>query len=153
MSARLAALALATVAAASAPAAAQVSAGEAGRGRCAAEQGARVQVTTDEDSAWVTTSRLAIDTTWRFDVAERRWSRRSFGASIAAGLGGTGGAASGGSRDHWWLCAGAAVGMQDPTLLVRGARGLVHLRADLTALAGAGGATRAAAADTGTSRR
>jgi hypothetical protein len=57
-------------------------------------------------------------------VTERRWTVAELGASAAAGLADT-------VRGRWYLCAGAAVGLHDPTLVIRGARGRVHLRASL----------------------
>ena len=71
--------------------------------------------------------RTSVDTTFRFDVAERRWSLASLAASAAAGLADT-------VRGRWYLCAGAAVGLTRPTLVIRGARGEVRLRASLAAL-------------------
>jgi hypothetical protein len=89
-----------------------------------------------------------IDTTWRFDVQERRWSRPYLTASIAAGwtqgtqTSGTTTAPDASAARSWNVCAGVAIGMRDPTLVVRGARGLVHLRADLRSISGVGRSTR-----------
>lgn len=66
----------------------------------------------------------SVDTTFTFNVAERRWSVAEMAASVAAGLADT-------VRGRWYLCAGAAVGLSRPTLVVRGARGQVRLRASL----------------------
>jgi hypothetical protein len=86
-------------------------------------------------------SRSVIDTTWRFNIPERRWTRSQFTASIGAGWSGnarsrgtTTAPDSAASRD-WSVCAAVAIGMREPTLVLRGARGVVHLRADVRALA------------------
>ena len=94
-------------------------------------------------------ARHAIDTTWRFDIAERRWTRPYFGASIGAGWAeGFGGTAASGTTTapdsararRWSACAGVSIGMRDPTLVLRGARGVVHLRADVRSFRGHGSA-------------
>lgn len=69
----------------------------------------------------------SVDTTFRFDVSERRWILSSLAASAAAGLTDT-------TRGRWYFCAGAAVGLTRPTLVIRGARGVVRLRASLAEL-------------------
>jgi hypothetical protein len=71
--------------------------------------------------------RTAVDTTFTFNVAERRWSLSELAASVAAGLADS-------ARGRWYLCAGAAVGLRRPTLVVRGARGQIRLRASLEEL-------------------
>jgi hypothetical protein len=71
--------------------------------------------------------RTAVDTTFTFDVAERRWVLAELAASVAAGLADT-------ARGRWYLCAGGAVGLRRPTLVVRGARGQIRLRASVDAL-------------------
>lgn len=91
-------------------------------------------------------SRTVIDTTWRFDISERRWTRPSVVASVGAGW--TGNADRAGTTTApdtraWSACASAAVGMRDPTIVLRGARGLVRLRADLTSLSQVRGGVRA----------
>lgn len=80
--------------------------------------------------------RTVIDTVWRFDIPERRWSRALFSGAIGAGW--TGGAQTGTTtaRDSvgartWSACASAAITMREPTLVLRGARGIVRLRADV----------------------
>ena len=82
-------------------------------------------------------ARTIVDTTWRFNISERRWTRPYLVASVGAGW--TGGGSGSGMTTApdsraWSACASAAVGMRDPTLVLRGARGLVRLRADLTSL-------------------
>jgi hypothetical protein len=71
--------------------------------------------------------RTSVDTTFTFDVGERRWNFASLAASVAAGLADT-------VRGRWYLCAGAAVGLTRPTIVVRGARGEVRVRASLAQL-------------------
>jgi hypothetical protein len=70
--------------------------------------------------------RAVVDTTFTFDVAERRWVLAELAASVAAGLADT-------ARGRWYLCAGGAVGLRRPTLVVRGARGQIRLRASVDA--------------------
>jgi hypothetical protein len=85
-------------------------------------------------------ARNTIDTTWTFDVRERTWTQPYFVASV--GLGWSGGGLTTGTttapdrsaRRSWSTCAGAAVGMRNVTLMLRGAHGVVHLRADLSSL-------------------
>ena len=85
-------------------------------------------------------SRQAIDTTWTFDIAERRWTRPYFSALIGAGWAsdahgtGTTSAPDSLAARGWSACAGARIDMRDPTLVLRGARGRVHLRADVRSL-------------------
>jgi hypothetical protein len=92
-----------------------------------------------------------IDTVWRFDIAERRWTRPYFAASVGAGWAGNArGSGMTTARDSsaangWSACVGASVGMRNPTLLLRGARGEVHLRADVRSLSRIG---RGSARDT-----
>ena len=95
-------------------------------------------------------ARHVIDTTWRFNIADRRWTRSYFAASVGAGWAdgfGSGTAAgtttapdsAGRAGSHRWsACVGASIGMRDPTLVLHGARGVVHLRADVRPLARAG---------------
>jgi hypothetical protein len=81
-----------------------------------------------------------IDTTWTFNIAERRWSRPYFTASVGAGWSsdakavGTTTAPGSPNVKGWSACVGVAIGMRNPTLVLRGARGLVHLRADVRSL-------------------
>lgn len=86
---------------------------------------------------------VAIDTVWRFQIAERRWSRPSYRADIGAGwtggtegTRGTGMTPAPGEADarRWYACVGASVAMREPTLTLKGARGLVRLRVDLNEL-------------------
>lgn len=81
----------------------------------------------------------SIDTTFTFNVVERRWAPAELAASAAAGLADS-------VRGKWYLCAGAGVGLSRPTLVVRGARGQVRLRASLADLSRALG-SRARQAD------
>jgi hypothetical protein len=96
-------------------------------------------------------SRTTIDTTWTFDVRERTWNWPSFAASVGIGFnggsmsgraGGTTTAPDSAAARAWSICAAASVGMRNSTLTLRGARGTVHLRADVSALTGAGRTTR-----------
>lgn len=86
-------------------------------------------------------SRALIDTTWRFDIAERRWQRPSYSASIGAGwtsrdlARGMSSAPDTAGRRGLEVCAAVAVGMREPTLVLRGVKGVVRLRADVSALA------------------
>jgi hypothetical protein len=85
-----------------------------------------------------------IDTTWRFDIRERTWSRPFFAASIGAGwtadgrTTGTTTAADASAARTSRVCAGVAIEMREPTLVLKGARGMVHLRADVRSLSGTG---------------
>ena len=71
--------------------------------------------------------RTTIDTTFRFDVAEKSWTRPSLDAMVAAG-------ASGRTTPPWHACVGITLAMQQPTIVLRGVRGELHLKVDLTAL-------------------
>jgi hypothetical protein len=92
-------------------------------------------------------ARVVIDTTWRFDVAERRWTRPSYEGSVGAEwtersgarawLGTTTAPDSAGAS-RWRAHVGATVGMEEPTLVLRRAHGVVRLRVDLRPLARAG---------------
>lgn len=93
--------------------------------------------------------RYVLDTVWRFDIAERRWTRPAFFATVGAGWSGaptthgtTSAPDSAGGARAWHACAGVSIGMREPTLVLRGARGRVHLRADVTALSRARRAAR-----------
>jgi hypothetical protein len=89
-------------------------------------------------------ARGLIDTTWRFDITERTWSRPFFAASIGAGwtargsADGTTTAADASAARRSRVCAGVAIDMREPTLVLRGARGVVHLRADVRSISGSG---------------
>ncbi|HJQ19953.1 MAG TPA: hypothetical protein VJ867_06345 [Gemmatimonadaceae bacterium] len=96
-------------------------------------------------------ARTAIDTTWSFNVTERTWSWPTLAASVGVGLsGGSAASRSGGmttapdssAARAWSICAAASVGMRNSTLTLRGARGTVHLRADVSALQRAGRTTQ-----------
>jgi len=84
-----------------------------------------------------------IDTTFTFDVAERRWSRSSMTAYVAGGVSGRSRSAANAAdpRAVWHACAGITLGMQQPTLVLRGVRGQLHLKVDLTPLTRLPGAT------------
>ena len=89
-------------------------------------------------------ARRIIDTTLRFDVAERRWTWPSLRAEVAAGASGTTGGTPGASAADdrtWHACAGAVVSMQQSTLTLRGAHGTVRLKVDLAPLAQIRGAS------------
>ena len=77
-----------------------------------------------------------IDTTFTFNVAERTWSRPSMTAYVGGGVSGRTrtAARAGDPRAVWHACAGAALRMERPTLVLRGVRGQVHLKVDLTPL-------------------
>jgi hypothetical protein len=85
-------------------------------------------------------ARQAIDTVWTFNISERRWTRPFFSALIGAGWAsgarrtGTTTAPASFDAGAWSACAGARIDMREPTLVLRGARGQVHLRADVRAL-------------------
>lgn len=77
--------------------------------------------------------RTSLDTTYTFDVAERRWTRPALAASVAAGTSGTDRTGA-----PWHACAGARVVLEGSMLVIRGARGVVRLHVALDALAAAG---------------
>ena len=89
--------------------------------------------------------RRTVDTTLTFNVAERTWTRPSVTAVVLAGASSTGAsragtgttaAGSGTARRGWHVCTGATITGHQPTLVLRGVRGQMHLKVDLTALAG-----------------
>ena len=84
-----------------------------------------------------------IDTTFTFDVAERTWSRPSMTAYVAGGVSGRtrNAARAGDPRAGWHACAGVTLAMQQPTLVLRGVHGQIHLKVDLTPLTRLPGAT------------
>ena len=99
---------------------------------CAVLNGIRIAAnwgdsTDARNRARLADNRIMIDTTLRFDVAERRWTRPSLDAMIAAG-------ASGNASAPWRACVGLTLAMQQPTIVLRGVRGEMHLKVDLTAL-------------------
>jgi hypothetical protein len=129
------------------------------RSACPMVNGIAASVSTTDSSAgaransvgYPVDGRSAIDTTWTFDIRERTWTRPLFAASVGLGL--TGGSAANAASGtttapdsaaarSWNVCAAASVGMRNPTLTLRGARGTVHLRADVSALKGAGRAVQ-----------
>ncbi len=114
--------------------------------RCPVVNG--ISVTTDSGSpspprAGRPTGRALIDTTWSFDVRELRWDRPTYAASIGLGFSGSASALrstgtttapDSAAQRNWSVCAAVGIGMRDATLLLRGARGTVHVRADAAAL-------------------
>jgi hypothetical protein len=93
--------------------------------------------------------RTTIDTNFVFNVADRQWTRPWLRAYVAGGVSGrtsnaTTTAAAVNSRDPrsgWHACVGALLGMDHPTLVMRGVRGQMHLKIDLTPLTRIPGAT------------
>jgi hypothetical protein len=88
--------------------------------------------------------RSRIDTVFDFAVAEKRWTRSSVTAVVVAGVshssisnaGGTvvpASASRDASRD-WHVCTGATLSGRQPTLLLRGVRGRMRLKVDLSPL-------------------
>ena len=91
-------------------------------------------------------SRTTIDTTIAFDIDDKQWTRPQLVAEVAAGV--SGGASAGafprpgtGARGPWHACVGVLVGMRQPTLVLRGVRGQVHLEVDLSPLTGVMGSS------------
>jgi hypothetical protein len=84
-----------------------------------------------------------LDTTFTFDVAERSWTRSSLKAYVAGGVSGRSrnAATAADPRAGWHACVGITVGMEQPTLMLRGVRGQLHLKVDLTPLTRLPGAT------------
>ncbi|NUQ21430.1 MAG: hypothetical protein HOQ09_10765 [Gemmatimonadaceae bacterium] len=98
---------------------------------------------TGDSSGFRFDGRRTLDTTLTFDVAERRWTRSSVNAVVLAGAssgkqpartGTTGAAATDSVGRDWHVCTGATVSGQQPTLLLRGVRGTLRLKVDLTPL-------------------
>src|SRR5919198_3210130 len=91
--------------------------------------------------------RTTLDTVLTFDVAERRWMRSSLLAYVAGGVSGTtraaapGAPAASGPRSGWHACVGATLAMQRPTIVLRGVRGQLHFKVDLTPLTRIPGST------------
>jgi hypothetical protein len=108
---------------------------------CPVVGGVRVSVTARDTGRAIARERVrvdrstAVDTVFRFDVAERRWALAELAASVAAGLADT-------TRGRWYLCAGAGAGLTRPTLVVRGVRGQIRLRASVAELSRALGSSR-----------
>lgn len=84
-----------------------------------------------------------LDTTLNFDVTERQWSRPSLTAYVAGGVSGHSRTATtlNDPRTSWHACVGITLGMQQPTLVMRGVHGQMHLKVDLTPLTRIPGAT------------
>jgi hypothetical protein len=84
-----------------------------------------------------------IDTTLTFDVTDRTWSRQSLMAYVAGGVSGHTRSATSSMdpRSSWHACVGIILGMQQPTLVMRGVHGQMHLKIDLTPLTRIPGAT------------
>jgi hypothetical protein len=84
-----------------------------------------------------------LDTTLTFDVANRTWSRSSLTAYVAGGVSGRtrDAAAAPDPRSSWHACVGITLAMQQPTLVMRGVHGQMHLKIDLTPLTRIPGAT------------
>lgn len=84
-----------------------------------------------------------LDTSFTFDVAERSWTRSSLTAYVAGGVSGRARSAASAAdpRAGWHACVGITVGMQQPTLVLRGVHGQLHLKVDLTPLTRLPGAT------------
>lgn len=84
-----------------------------------------------------------LDTTLTFNVTERTWTRSSLTAFVAGGVSGhlRNAANSSDPRSSWHTCVGITLGMQQPTLVMRGVRGQMHLKIDLTPLTRIPGAT------------
>lgn len=84
-----------------------------------------------------------LDTTLTFDVTNRTWSRSSLTAYVAGGVSGRTRSASAANdpRSGWHACVGITLAMQQPTLVMRGVHGQMHLKIDLTPLTRLPGAT------------
>lgn len=84
-----------------------------------------------------------LDTTLTFDVTNRTWSRSSLTAYVAGGVSGRTRNATAASdpRSGWHACVGITLAMQQPTLVMRGVHGQMHLKIDLTPLTRIPGAT------------
>jgi hypothetical protein len=84
-----------------------------------------------------------LDTSFTFDVADRSWTRSSLTAYVAGGVSGRARnvAVAADPRAGWHACVGITVGMQQPTLVLRGVHGQLHLKIDLTPLTRLPGAT------------
>lgn len=84
-----------------------------------------------------------LDTTLTFDVAERTWTRSSLTAYVAGGVSGRVRSATNATdpRSSWHTCVGITLSMQQPRLVMRGVRGQLHLKVDLTPLTRIPGAT------------
>ena len=84
-----------------------------------------------------------LDTTLTFDVTNRTWSRSSLTAYVAGGVSGRTRAANAMNdpRSRWHACVGITLAMQQPTLVMRGVHGQMHLKIDLTPLTRLPGAT------------
>jgi hypothetical protein len=101
---------------------------------CASLRGVRIAAWSDS-SPPASSVRTTIDTVVAFDIAERSWNWSSLHAVVAAGLGSGGRDTAGAVAQQWHACAGAVLGMERASLLLRGATGRVHLKVDLSSLA------------------
>ena len=80
-----------------------------------------------------------IDTTWIFNTTEKTWQQPQLQAVITAGVNssvqnGTASASAPRLKGPLSACVGISVTMDQPTLVVKGARGQMHFRADITQL-------------------
>jgi hypothetical protein len=84
-----------------------------------------------------------IDTTLTFDVTNQTWSRSSLTAYVAGGVSGRTRSATTATdpRSSWHACVGITLGMQQPTIVMHGVHGQLHLKIDLTPLTRIPGAT------------
>ena len=88
-----------------------------------------------------------IDTVLRFDVRERTWTWPYFSAHVGIGCQGsalaigTTTAPDSAVMDRTHYCAGALVELRNTTLMLRNARGQVHLRVNRIGLRAAGDST------------
>jgi len=84
-------------------------------------------------------SRTTLDTLLTFDVADRTWRRPHLDAEVAAGVSGSlhrssTAALSDSNASRWHACVGIILGAEQPALTLRGVRGQLHLKVDLTPL-------------------
>jgi hypothetical protein len=115
--------------------------------RIGADWGDSINADARGDSSRRGSSRLGgsttIDTTLTFDVTNRTWSRQSLTAYVAGGVSGSARNATNANdpRSRWHACVGITLAMQQPTLVMRGVHGQMHLKIDLTPLTRITGAT------------
>jgi len=84
-------------------------------------------------------SRTTLDTLLTFDVADRTWRRQRLDAEVAAGVSGrlrrsSTSALADSMAGRWHTCVGIVLGAEQPALTLRGVRGQLHLKVDLTPL-------------------
>lgn len=97
--------------------------------RCGNSTGIVIEAVSSSDTtapARLLSTRSAVDSTWFFSVAQRTWPLGHMEASVKADWSD----ASGSGR----VCTGVSLSMEQATLTVKGARGSVHFRADLSDL-------------------